>query len=854
MQLFGYKTVITYPGQQLNQGGKVARVGDEVLSPYWLRSDTTLPVTIRQLGAYHSQTLAGAATVKWHMKGSTTTTNIFKHDAEEGQSFLPHIDNGVLGSVGANFARGTFTPTGTTFGFRVDNEWSDPTKNVQDQGGGGYGHHVRFFVAKDRNGKIIPDTYLMVMDYSGINYDYQDNVYLVSNIKPENAPGAPTGLVATPSGAGVSLTWNANTEANLAGYNVYRGTASGGPFTKLNTSDLLATAEFVDVTAPLNQQVWYIVKAVDNVGNESGNNAAVSATRTIDTAAPAIPKSFTATASSTGIQLNWADNTDSDFLGYNLYRSTSPDTGFQLLNTSGLLGSSTYFDSGAPTNVTSYYRVTAVDTSQNESNPATANAKRQTSDTTAPAKPTGLTAIGSTSGITLDWADTNTESDFLGYNVYRIENGSPVKLNTSGVLGVSQFIDTTAPAGVASSYEVKAIDTSNNESDAATASATRPADTTKPAAPSGIVVTANPSAITLDWANNVESDVVGYNVYRSTSVSGPWEKLNTSGLLTQSIYIDSTATVGQVSFYQITAVDASNNESDPGTASGTRHAPTPPSVVTGLTASVVAGGIQIDWADNTDSDLAGYNISRANSPDGTFTLLNTSGLLTSSAFLDTGAPSGTSYYRVTAVDDEGTESGPAQTSATRATSYTFTQIGSPTPGGSLTTIKDGSDYDMVAGGADIWNTADSFGFNYREVTGDFDMRVRVAGLDCGERVVEGGPDGARDPRFQQPQRLRADFGRQRPPRDGALDHRRDNLDHRQRRGDVPEQLDSPGSRRQCLHRLPQHGRHELDGDRLGDAGAAEHRLLRARIDQPQHRSDDNRAVPRSVGHWQHADR
>ena len=33
----------------------------------------------------------------------------------------------------------------------------------------------------------MPNTYLMAMDYAGINYDYNDNVYLVSNIKPENA-------------------------------------------------------------------------------------------------------------------------------------------------------------------------------------------------------------------------------------------------------------------------------------------------------------------------------------------------------------------------------------------------------------------------------------------------------------------------------------------------------------------------------------------------------------------------------------------------------------------------------------------------------------------------------------------
>ena len=33
-------------------------------------------------------------------------------------------------------------------------------------------------------GGLIPNAWIMGMDYLGINYDYQDNVYLVSNMKP----------------------------------------------------------------------------------------------------------------------------------------------------------------------------------------------------------------------------------------------------------------------------------------------------------------------------------------------------------------------------------------------------------------------------------------------------------------------------------------------------------------------------------------------------------------------------------------------------------------------------------------------------------------------------------------------
>ena len=44
---------------------------------------------------------------------------------------------------------------------------------------------MRIWPVRDRAGAIVPSTYLVAMDYSGINYDYNDNVYLVSNMKPE---------------------------------------------------------------------------------------------------------------------------------------------------------------------------------------------------------------------------------------------------------------------------------------------------------------------------------------------------------------------------------------------------------------------------------------------------------------------------------------------------------------------------------------------------------------------------------------------------------------------------------------------------------------------------------------------
>src|SRR5215211_1234746 len=92
----------------------------------------------------------------------------------------------------------------------------------------------------------------------------------------------------------------------------------------------------------------------------------------------------------------------------------------------------------------------------------------------APSAPTGLSALLSTTAVTLDWAD-NGESDLAGYNVYRAsaEGGPYTKLN-GALLAASTYRDTTAPVQVTSYYRVTAVDTGSSESPAATSAVFRP--------------------------------------------------------------------------------------------------------------------------------------------------------------------------------------------------------------------------------------------------------------------------------------------------------------------------------------------------------------------------------------------
>ncbi|HKL89205.1 MAG TPA: hypothetical protein VJ884_09380, partial [Salinibacter sp.] len=188
MDAYGFGTSILFDGQQINNDGRIEMIGEEVLSPYWQRADTDAPVTVRQLAAFHS-CCNNTATVFWHEEGSGSTNGILTHNGTDAQTLLPRINGSETQP-----ALGTFTPSSATFGFKIDPEWSDPTNNdaSPDDCSAGpetCGHHVRFWPVRDRSGAYVPSTFLMVMDYSGINYDFNDNVYLVTNVEPaENTP------------------------------------------------------------------------------------------------------------------------------------------------------------------------------------------------------------------------------------------------------------------------------------------------------------------------------------------------------------------------------------------------------------------------------------------------------------------------------------------------------------------------------------------------------------------------------------------------------------------------------------------------------------------------------------------
>jgi hypothetical protein len=289
--MLGFGTTInsTVLPQYPNNGTTPVYYGEEVNSAYWNVADSTLPVSVMQLASYHSQydftvmppnpTSAG---IYWFAQGSSGTLNaLFRTVNGEGQSVLPYASGGSTSAP----ASATFSPTGT-FGWNLDGESSLDSLNTTDRTMfSRSGHSVRFFPVRDGSGKLVPNTFLVVMDYENTefdNSDFQDNVYIVSNMRPATQAPAPTDVQAVNvAGGAVSIQWAPVNDGTLSGYNVYRATSAAGPYTKLDTSPFSQTT-FTD-SNPGAGTVFYRVTAVDTAGESLGANALVAISTVIPT-------------------------------------------------------------------------------------------------------------------------------------------------------------------------------------------------------------------------------------------------------------------------------------------------------------------------------------------------------------------------------------------------------------------------------------------------------------------------------------------------------------------------------------------------------------------------------------------
>ncbi|MFO8006366.1 MAG: PA14 domain-containing protein, partial [Candidatus Brocadiia bacterium] len=176
--------------------------------------------------------------------------------------------------------------------------------------------------------------------------------------------------------------------------------------------------------------------------------------------------------------------------------------------------------------------------------------------TDPPNAPTNLTATAGDTQVSLNWDPS------AGAQTYKVKrsttSGGPYTEIATGLTD-THYTDTGLTNGTTYYYVVSAVNTVGESANSNEASATPAPDTTPPAAPTNLTATGGDGQVDLDWDDNAEGDLDGYNVYRSTTSGSGYSSIAT--VYGSSDYSDTAVTNGTTYYYVVTAVDTSSNES-----------------------------------------------------------------------------------------------------------------------------------------------------------------------------------------------------------------------------------------------------------------------------------------------------
>ena len=497
----------------------------------------------------------------------------------------------------------------------------------------------------------VPEADIRILEYSGID-----------TINPLDVAAAAIGT-GTATSSGSVTTTNANdllVGANMVAYNFkaagpgYTARIISTPNGDLAEDQVVTTIGSYSASA--TQTVsggWLMQLAAFRMAGGGGG-----------TAPPSAPTGLTATAaSSSQINLSWTASTGpAGVTGYLIERCQGAGcTNFVQLATS----TTTTFSDSALAPSTSYsYRLRATDGSGDlsaYSSGATATTSKAV-DTTPPTAPSTLTAtVASSTQINLSWIASTDDVGVTGYFVERCQGASCTafaQIGTTTGTTIS-FSDSPLAPLTSYSYRVRATDAAGNLSAYSNvSSATTPADTTAPTAPTGLNATAvSSSQINLSWTASTDNvGVTGYLIERCQGAScANFAQISTS---TTTTYSDTGLTAATSYSYRVRATDAAGNLSTySGTATAsTGNVATPPTAPTGLTATAASSTqINLGWTASTDNvGVTGYLIERCQGAGcSNFVQIGTT-TGTTTTFSDSALAPATSYsYRVRATDAAG---------------------------------------------------------------------------------------------------------------------------------------------------------------------------------------------------------
>ena len=386
----------------------------------------------------------------------------------------------------------------------------------------------------------------------------------------------PDSIILTPNNASVYFKWKPEPERYFA-VNIYRKDSADGDFIKVNELPVIVSQKktkegnmvwpdflYTDHELINGKEYTYLVKSIDFFGYESSFNKTFKAVPA-DPAPPAKPKDVKARFEDKKVIITWNYKNTESITGYNIYRGQKSKGIYVKLNQDRISPDVLSYtdESYIPGNY--YYYVTSINKFGIEGESALAFV--EVPDLVPPVKPVILSLTADTGKFILKWK-ANTETDLKGYDIYRKPEDAPMdqffKITRRPVVK-NEYID-KIPENVKNTfvYYIIAIDSSENKSEASGILSANLPDVTPPVRPYIKTVKITDKGFMISWEPNVEKDMKGYLLFRSSDENGQDEAIQLTEVITKSTsrYLDESVQPGVKYSYKLIALDLQGNKSE----------------------------------------------------------------------------------------------------------------------------------------------------------------------------------------------------------------------------------------------------------------------------------------------------
>lgn len=417
----------------------------------------------------------------------------------------------------------------------------------------------------------------------------------------------------------VKISWDACSRAN--GYNTYRKKDDLDDIKKIGSVE---NTELLDSTVCAEHTYHYAVSAYNATG-ESDTSDFIPITIPSSNEVPQIPQNVEIVDSSaTSITMIW-----DRIIGaacYNIYRTIGSGTPSELIAT---IDSTRYVDQGLTPQTLYSYAVSAKNSIGESQKSAKVSATTLTPDPDIPQNVSATTLSDVSIKVTWDEVDYAEE-----YEIYRSlsEAGS---YNLDDVSETNSFISAGLEYETVYYYKVKAKNEAGisdfSEFDSAK---TLPEIVDPPQKPTNVTAKAlSPYVIQASWPNVANAST--YNIYRSNSSSGPFNKIAQP---VDTVYNDSGLSENTTYYYEVSAENnGGESEHSDVVSAKTMILITVPTGLAGTALS--SSAIEISW--NSVAGADEYKVFRSLSMSGTYEEI---AIAAQTDFTDTGLDANTTYY------------------------------------------------------------------------------------------------------------------------------------------------------------------------------------------------------------------